>query len=84
LVPTQWRSGTRASLQKFDGAMAAWLAELGYTKIKALNYDQLLKTTLLSRDEAVHAALRFVACVGRVLFREEHCGSLGGKTQRAR
>src|SRR6476659_9003100 len=57
LVPTQWRSGTRASLQKFDGAMAAWLAELGYTKIKALNYDQLLKTTLLSRDEAVHAAL---------------------------
>jgi hypothetical protein len=33
-------------LQKFDGAMAAWLAELGYTKIKALNYDQLLKTTL--------------------------------------
>lgn len=58
LVPTQWRSGTRASLQKFDGAMAAWLAERGYTKIKALNYDQLLKTTLLSRDEAVHAALR--------------------------
>jgi hypothetical protein len=74
-------------LQKFDGAMAAWLAELGYTKIKALNYDQLLKTTLLSRDEAVHAALRcprVVACVGRALFREEHCGSLGGKTQRAR
>ena len=58
MVPTQWRCGTRASLQKFDGAMAAWLAELGYTKIKGLNYDQLLKTTLLSRDEAVHAALR--------------------------
>ena len=87
MVPTQWRCGTRASLQKFDGAMAAWLAELVYTKIKGLNYDQLLKTTLLSRDEAcmLHCGVqRFVACVGRAPFREEHCGSLGGKTQRAR
>jgi len=44
-------------LQKFDGAMAAWLAELGDTQINAVNYDQLLKTALC-RDEAVHAALR--------------------------
>jgi hypothetical protein len=29
-------------LQKFDGAMAAWLAKLGDTQINALNYDQLL------------------------------------------
>ena len=84
-------------MQKFDGAMAAWLAELGYTKIKALNYDQLLKTTLLSRDEAVmlHCGVqRFVACVTRAPFsrgalrlarnREERCGSLGGKNQRGR
>jgi hypothetical protein len=74
-------------LQKFDGAMAAWLAELGYTKIKALNYDQLLKTTLLSRDEAVHAALRCRAVRslrGRAPFGEEQCGSCAGKTQRAR
>jgi len=29
-------------LQKFDGAMAAWLADVGDTEIKVLNYDQLL------------------------------------------
>jgi len=29
-------------LQKFDDAMAAWLADLGDTEIKVLNYDQLL------------------------------------------
>jgi len=29
-------------LQKFDGAMAAWLAELSDTEIKVVNYDQLL------------------------------------------
>jgi hypothetical protein len=29
-------------LQKFDGTMAAWLAELGDTEIKVANYDQLL------------------------------------------
>jgi hypothetical protein len=29
-------------LQKYDGAMAAWLAELGDTEIKVANYDQLL------------------------------------------
>jgi hypothetical protein len=29
-------------LQKFDGAMAARLAELGDTQINALNYDQVL------------------------------------------
>jgi hypothetical protein len=29
-------------LQKFDGAMAAWLAELVDTEIKVANYDQLL------------------------------------------
>jgi hypothetical protein len=33
-------------LQKFDGAMAACLAEPGDTQINAVNYDQLLKTTL--------------------------------------
>jgi hypothetical protein len=37
LVPTRWRCGTRASLQKFDGAMAAWLADLSDTQIKAVN-----------------------------------------------
>jgi hypothetical protein len=35
-------------LQKFDGAMAALLAELGDTSISALNYDQLLKTTIVA------------------------------------
>src|SRR3954463_6101387 len=64
LVPTQRRCGTRASLQKFDGAMAAWLTDPGDTQINALNYDQLLKTTLLSRNEAVHAALRCPAVCG--------------------
>jgi hypothetical protein len=71
-------------LQKFDGAMAAWLTDPGDTQISALNYDQLLKTALLSRNEAVHAALRclrFVACVGwrwrafevqRRVMRENH------------
>src|SRR6476469_7014272 len=81
LVPTQWRCGTRASLQKFDGAMAAWLAELGDTQINAVNYDQLLKTALC-RDEAVHAALRCpVVCAP---FRVGCRDSLGRKNQRDR
>jgi hypothetical protein len=29
-------------LQKFDGAMAAWLADLSDTQIKAVNDDQLV------------------------------------------
>jgi hypothetical protein len=29
-------------LQKFDGAMAAWLADPSDTQIKAVNYDQLV------------------------------------------
>jgi hypothetical protein len=45
-------------LQKFDGAMAAWLAELGYTPACSIT---------ISRDESVRSAgdgERFLKCCG--------------------